>query len=525
MHLRFENPLALWGLLAVLGLAVLILYQARRYPGSPTARRLTTGMLAFLCCVLGLARPQWGTRVTTTQARQSNLFIALDISRSMLAQDTSPSRLAFAVTYARKLLEKLPGVKVAIFPFALDGYLLIPLTTDIPAASDMLTSLGPGMTTAQGSDLTGSLSTLLRHIARMETIAKEKGGEWAATQVLLLSDGESHVRLDDSVLRQYKSRRIPVFTVAVGTTTGTTIPIETRSSWQPRDNVRDPSGRPVVTRMHPETMKHIAEATGGDYFSPRFEEVSRTATRITQAMQLGRLSATFKLEREYYPQLFAAALVIFLLEFAFGRWELAVRALAWLLVPLCCFLPRPLHAEGESGDSKRAAQAYNEGVSQIPGNLQKAVELFQEAAGSATDPGLRKQALYNLGNVFLRMGDPAQALLNYQQAFDSHAGDKKLEQDANQRISENIVLATKMEQQMKQQQQQQGKSSEEDGEQKKGQAEDPKGPRKNYQAQNFDENQKQKIFDLLSSEEQQILQRLQEQKGKKDQSRPTDKPW
>ena len=125
-------------------------------------------MLAFLLCVLGLSRPQLGSRVASTHSRQSNLFVAIDISRSMLATDTSPSRLGFAITYTQKLLERLPGVKVALFPFALDGYILIPLSTDISAVSDMLTSLNPNMTSAQGTDISQALETLLRDIQKME---------------------------------------------------------------------------------------------------------------------------------------------------------------------------------------------------------------------------------------------------------------------------------------------------------------------------------------------------------------------
>jgi len=515
MQLRFENPLALWGIAAVACLIALMIWQGRRVPGSSSWRRTTFAASAFLFCVLGLARPQWGTRVTSTITRSSNLFIAVDVSRSMLAQDVTPSRLGFATSYARKLVEQLPGVKVALFPFALDGYMLIPLTADIPAASDMLTSLTPGMTTAQGTDLTGALYTLLRDIGRMESQVKEKGGEWAATQVVLLSDGEAHFPLDDKVLNEFRQRRIPIFTVGVGTTNGTTLPAEMRNAWQGKETLRDKEGRTVLSKLHPETLKKISDVTGGEYFPPHFEQIGRTASRIRQAMQIGRLNSTFKLEKEYYPLLFTLALLFFAAEFSFGRWEYAVRAIGFALA----FSAGVAHATGE----RDAVKTYNEGVGALSSqSLQKAAELFQDSAQSTQDPEVRKKALYNLGNTLIRMGDPTQAILSYQAALDTHARSQKVESEANQRISENIVLAQKIEQQMKQQQQGQDGGDDKDKQKKNT---DPKGPKKNYQAQQFSDAQKQRIFDVISGEEQQILQRLQDQKNKNNAARVTDKTW
>ena len=90
---------------------------------------------------------------------------------------------------------------------------------------------------------------------------------------------------------------------------------------------------------------------------------------------------------------------------------------------------------------------------------------------------------------------------------------------ANQQISENIVLAAKIEQQMKSQSQQSQGDPKQDEKEPKGQSTDPKGPSKDYVPQQFNDSQKQRMFDLISGEEQQILQRLQEQKNKKTASK------
>jgi tetratricopeptide (TPR) repeat protein len=170
--------------------------------------------------------------------------------------------------------------------------------------------------------------------------------------------------------------------------------------------------------------------------------------------------------------------------------------------------------------SHRGIEAYNLGVQQLGrGALGDAAELFQESVSQTKDSRVRKQALYNLGNVLMRMSDPTQALQVYQMALDTRTGDAKFEADANQRISDNIVLAVQTEQKMRQQQGQ----SEGQGDPKDGAA-DPHGPQEKYQAQQFDEAQKQRMFDLVSGEEQQILQRQQGKNSKKPTS-ATGKEW
>lgn len=520
MSLQFENIVALWGLVAVFLLGAVMLRNRFLRPASFSWRRLAIAMAGFGLCVVGLARPQLGHQVTQKRGMKGNLFIALDISRSMLAQDITPSRLGFAVAFATKMLQQLSGIKVAIFPFAMDGYMMMPLTTDMTVAIDMLSSLAPGMTTNQGTDITATLEQLFQQIMKMEDVARERGDDWAPSQVLLLSDGESHYPLKASAIDLYRSRRIPIFTVAVGTAAGASIPI---SSYARADGLRDPAGRNVITKANPELMQRISKLSGGDYFPPLLDEANRVVARITQTMQMGKLTSSFKVDMEYYPVLFLLALVLFAIEFGFGRWQYAIRS---LLVLAILAGATPLKAEDEIKDpDRRAVELYNDALKQSGRNVNKAIELFQEAASLTKDKELKKKALYNLGNAYFRTMDPGQAVQAYQQARDIVSGRRKFDEDANQRISDNIALAVKLEEQMKQmakdRQKQEGQGQGED----KQQANDPKGPQKDYQPQLFDEKQKQRMFDLMAGEEQQIMQRLMSEKSRRTQTRNSDKPW
>jgi Ca-activated chloride channel family protein len=516
MLLRYENPQALWGLLGVALLWSLMLWQRRRYPGTMSVRRFLFAGLGLTLCVLALARPQTGHYQAVQRSRMGNLFLALDVSRSMLAEDVSPSRLGFTMAFTRRLLETMPGVRVALFPFAADGYLQMPLSTDMMAASDLISSLNPSMVTDQGTDFNTVLDTLMETINHMQARAREEGAEWAPTQVLLISDGETHRPVDDSVARRFRAEHIPIFTVGVGTTDGAFIPVEARFG-SGRENLRDREGRTVRTKMDPDSLRKISRLSDGDYFPSRFEEVYPLAARLTQSMQIGKLTASFKAEKELFPILLVLAVICFAIELAGGRWEYLLRA----LLPLALLaagahgssawaLSDDVQAELDRAGSRRGVEAYNLGVDRLKkGALTDAAELFQESVSATRDNRVRKQALYNLGNTLMRMSDPTQALQVYQLALDTRTGDAKFEADANGRISDNIVLAVQEEQKMRQQQGQ----SEGQGDPKDS-GQDPHGPEK-YQPQQFDEAQKQRMFDLVSGEEQQILQRQQGHGSKK----------
>jgi len=518
MHLRFENPnlLAFLPVLVILG--GIFAWRSRNIFAF-SWRHLLLTVAAFALCVVALARPQRGTMMTTTQGRTGNVFLAFDISRSMLAQDISPSRLQFAVSFAQKLLQELRGVRVAIFPFAADGYLQIPLTADLQAASDMLNTLGPSMTTNQGTDFPRTLESLYLQIHRLAAAAQEKGEAWATTQVILFSDGESHKTTGEEILARFRAEKIPVFVVATGTTQGGTIPAENK--WgQARDRVRDAQGQPVQTRLNSDTLKKLSDKTGGDFFAARFDEVYRLRSRLERSLALGRLTASFKLEKEYFPLLLALALALMLVEFGLGRWEYAVR-----LAPIFFALALPAYA-GEPEPAKDPIETYNHALKIMEKDPKTAAELFQESAYGANDAKVKKQALFNLGNVILKLGDPQQALQTYQQAIDVKTRSESFNREANTRISENIVLAAKILEEMKKQAKQDGEGDpNQENEGKQGKGEDPKGPKKDYQAQKFSDEQKQKIYDLLARDEQQTTQRVQEQRNKNRPTNPNEKTW
>ena len=518
MHLRFENPALLAALPFLWILAGALYWRARQKAFYFSLLHLALTVVAFTLCVFALARPQKGSLVTTTQGRTGNLFLMIDISRSMLTQDIPPSRLQFAISFAQKLLRELQGVRVALFPFAADGYLQIPLTNDLNAASDLLATLGPSMTTNQGTDITQALESLYIQIRRLAQASQDRGEPWASTQVVIFSDGESHRQIRPDILAKFRLERMPIFVVATGTAQGGMIPAESKFG-PSRDRVRDSSGNPVLTRLDSEALKRVSDLGGGEFFAARFEEVNRLRARLERSFALGSLSASFRLEKEYFPILLTLALTLILFEFGLGRWEYALRII------LCAiFLGSTVSAE-EPEPQKDPIDSYNQAIKMMEKDPQRAAELFQESAYAATNPKAKKQALFNLGNAILKLGDPQQALQTYQQAIDVKTT-SSFDKEANTRISENLVLAEKILQEMKKQAKEEGDGDpNQDSDGKQGKNSDPKGPKKDYQPQQFSDEQKQKIYDLLARDEQQTTQRIQEQRSRNRPQSPNEKTW
>ncbi len=511
MLLRFENPHALWFLLAVCAIGGFIFWLGLR-KGGFSWRRFTIFILGFSACVVGFSRPQAGHYSTVQRGTRGDLYIAMDISNSMRSQDINPSRLDFATAFTLRVIDQIPGIRVAVFPFAADGYLQLPLSSDIDAAKDLIASLNPTVTTDQGTCFDASLTTLLEAIQKQNTLSNDAP---APARVLLISDGESHQPLSRAILKKFASSSIAIDTLGVGTENGGTIPMEGRLGFG-NEVLRDSSGAPVRTKLHVKPLREMAEATGGVYYGPRFDEAVPLAAALRRAAEFGKLQTSFKLEKEYYPFCFLIALLLFALEFFAGRWHYYIRASIFLA------FASSISVHGEEQRHSDAYDAYNKGVEfSAQGRVSEAAEFFLEASGSR-DENLRKRALYNLGNSLVKMQDPVQAISAYQRAYDSHSSSSSEEKELNRLISQNLVFASRMK--MEQQQQQQQNEGDE-GEGNTDKTPPDPGKAKQFTAQSFSEAQKKKMFDMVSSEDQQVLQKLQKGRNKKTSSDAGGNPW
>jgi Ca-activated chloride channel family protein len=223
-----------------------------------TAIRGSALTLGLLLISVALAEPQCGTSTELTKRTGIDVVVALDASRSMLAEDIRPSRLERAKLELSDLLDRLKGDRVAIVVFAADAFVQCPLTTDYSAAKLFLHAIDVNSVPQQGTSLSQALLT-------SKQVLDDGGGVSRGRAVVLLTDGEDHEAGIGEALDQLNSEGIRVYPVGIGSTTGEPIPTfddKGRFAGYKRDKL----GQTVMTRLNEDALREIATKTGGRYF-------------------------------------------------------------------------------------------------------------------------------------------------------------------------------------------------------------------------------------------------------------------
>lgn len=200
-------------------------------------------------CVVALARPQWGVIEEQVFDQSREVLIAVDLSRSMLAQDVKPSRLDRSKLLIQSLLDGLQGERVGLVLFAGTAFLQSPLSSDYEVLREFLPALGPDYLPEGGS----------HYKAMLETAMQAFGTSTADRYLIILSDGESTEDNWKSLTGSLKTKGIRVIGLGVGTAQGSFIP-DAGGTF-----VKDERGAVVMSRLNSSTLQELAQATGGAY--------------------------------------------------------------------------------------------------------------------------------------------------------------------------------------------------------------------------------------------------------------------
>ena len=467
--MTFETPLilALAPLLGALlaGLAVLArrrrLAAAGAWSGSLLARarqraRLTPWVLGVLGVLAGiaLAGPRGGPRSVVTETRALNLVIAVDVSRSMLAEDVAPSRLQRSVREARRLVEDLAGDRIGLIAFAGRSYILSPLTVDGGAVNMYLDALDPDIASEGGT----ALGAMLRQGG--ELLSANKDG--ADRVLVVFTDGEGHDTKEDALTAARTLARdgITLVMVAEGGTEPVRIPIRDPNGTLIEYKL-DENGEVVRTRRDDETLREIAEAAKGSVVASDLPDQAGAVRELVSSLRrsASRESQTADLEPLAWIPLIIAALLLLV-----DTWQQRAGALVGLVLMLGA---STAHAQRPSvgdrriaeGDTAAAVQAYlrmaegpardtalyNAGTAALATGDKEAARQALTAAAKSVDPMLRYRALYNLGVLSLETAraDSAQRSAMIEQAI-QQLREALLLAPASQRAKWNLELAERL---------------------------------------------------------------------------------
>jgi Ca-activated chloride channel family protein len=273
--------------------------------GHKTGWRTALWTIAFLFLVIAWANPQWGTRREAIKSKGIEVFIALDLSQSMLAQDVAPNRIERARRFAADLALRLRGNKTGLIVFAGSAYLQVPLTSDYAAIALFANSASPETIPDQGTAIAEVIELAGQYFSQ-----KSKGGK----ALIIISDGEDHEASAAEALRRIRKQGINVFTLGVGTASGSFIPMQMSGQ---EDVKRDERGTPIRSRLNETMLRDLAQEGGGSYYSLS-ANLENTARALLS--QIGRIEKremeqrVFSEYESYFQPFLFLSMLFWLLE-------------------------------------------------------------------------------------------------------------------------------------------------------------------------------------------------------------------
>jgi Ca-activated chloride channel family protein len=222
---------------------------------SPGRRKLRFGLviLAVTLLIITLARPQRGFDLEEIEQRGLDIVVAVDTSKSMLATDIAPNRLARAKLAALELMQKAGTDRLGLVAFAGDAFLECPLTIDNTAFQQTVQALNVNTIPQGGTALRAAIDTAL-------TAFKEKGHYKA---LVLLTDGEDNDEGAQEAAEEAAKQGLKIFTVGIGSAEGSLVTVNDASGGT--DYLRDEQGQVLKSHLNEALLKAIAKVTGGFY--------------------------------------------------------------------------------------------------------------------------------------------------------------------------------------------------------------------------------------------------------------------
>ena len=460
---HFLRPEWLWALPAVLGTAVY--FGLRRLGPGAWAAVVDPGLVphvltgtqggrrdgrwlalavAGVLGVLALAGPAWERIAQPVFRSDQSLVVALDLSRSMDAQDVEPSRLTRARLKILDLLERRAGGQTALVVYSANAFTVTPLTTDTDTIAALVNSLGTDIMPSQGS---------------YPGVAIDKGRtllEQAAAgsgEILLVTDGGASASADEAAA-ELRAAGYTLSVLGVGTPQGAPIPRESGGF------VTDAAGQMAIPRLEERGLRALADAGGGRYASltPNDSDLDHLLSGATNGRAAGGddTQATDQW-REEGPWLLLALLPLAATAFRRG-WAFAV---VFALLPLAqpadaslwddLWLNRNQQGQRllEAGEAQAAAERFEDPEWQAVSRY-RAGDYAESAARFAEGPDVRN--LYNRGNALARQGE-------FESAIDAYDQVLELDPDDADAAYNRDLLRQALEEQKKQQQEQ-GESQE-----------------------------------------------------------------
>ncbi|GIS01109.1 MAG: BatB protein [Flavobacteriales bacterium] len=223
--------------------------------------KLILECLAILLLSIGLANPKIGTELNSINREGVDIVFAIDVSKSMLAEDVAPNRLLRSKRIISEIINSLNSDRVGIVAYAAQAIPQVPLTTDFASVKNFLQIIDTDMLSSQGTSIDSALNLAANFFDQNSETNRV---------LILLSDGEDHDDIPESLINLIIENNINLISIGVGQDNGSTIPIKVNGRID--SYKKDSNGEVVITKRNSEILNKIANSSGGEYIDGNITE-------------------------------------------------------------------------------------------------------------------------------------------------------------------------------------------------------------------------------------------------------------
>lgn len=257
---------------------------------------------AVFFIVISFMKPQWGFSWEEVRKKGVDILIAIDVSKSMLAEDVKPNRLERSKLAVRDLLAKLGGDRVGLIAFSGSAFLQCPLTSDYTGFVLSLNDLGVDTIPRGGTSISSAIG---------EAIKTYKSETQDEKTLVIITDGEDHEGDPIRAAEAARREKIKIFCVGIGTGEGELIPVKDETGQ--RVFLKDREGNIVKTRLDEATLGEIARITGGIYVRASGAEFGLDVLYRERFSKMGKRVFEDKLTKRYKERFQIPLFLAFLL--------------------------------------------------------------------------------------------------------------------------------------------------------------------------------------------------------------------
>ena len=599
MNFRFESKEAfltyLWLVPVVVLLGIIMARRAARSIERQIGQRLTPFLmssisktkrrtklileiLTLVFFVIAMARPQMGASLQEVKSEGIELMLLVDVSKSMMTEDTKPNRLEVVKVELKRLLDRLAGDKVGLVVFAGSSFLVSPMTADYSALKLYIDSLSTESVSTQGTNIKPALDTAMEAFKR-GGVGDEEGV--AVTRVILVaSDGEDHDEGAIAAAQKLFGQGTRIYSLGVGTEQGAPIPVRDDAGYL-KGYLKDKKNQIINSAHHGDFLTKLATSAGGGYYhaanASSVDQIKSQMDKLQKAQFESNLSTEYD---ERFQLFLLLGILLGLSELILGERKLGlapwrgrlsglettttVLALAGILtLPLRTqaaniLTPDVITRNNEAAESLKQKQSYqaykdltdilsvapfqpevrmNLGFAfELNEEFDKAIKEYLSVAGSNTRPEMKFQAYFNAARIFGEKKKIPDALQYYQKALEIDPSSKEVKTNIELLFSQGGGGGDKNDQQDKQDKDKQDKDKQDkkddkpkddkDGKDQKPQAQPQDNKKKEkrapprFKSEELSEQDVKNILEELKRQEQKNRAKMMDQAPKENSNGP-----